>query len=301
MENKKAHSAEFLGEARDYWWNEDYVELLAKRLNLKQCNTLVDMGCGKGYMAYKLAPYLNRNAQVYGFDLEQSWIDEARARQANVSNHNMVQYLFQVGDARNIPLASSLADVTVCQTLLIHVANPKSVLGEMKRITRDGGWLVAIEPNNAVNALVADSLPEEDIERRIELVEAQLRIERGKQVLGEGYNSVGDLVPQMFAEMGLSDLQVWLVDKPLYIIPPYDTREKQLRVQETLNWIELEEVYLDYKGQLRYYLNGGGTEEKFQHYWTINQAKMKQLKAALETEAYTSAGGGLMYIVAGRK
>ncbi len=301
MDNKKAHSHEYLGEARDFWWNEDYIRLLSNRLNLKHCNTLVDVGCGKGYMAYKLAPYLNRNATVYGFDLEQKWINEAQARQKNLPNQNVVQYVFQVGDARNIPLASSRTDVTLCQTLLIHVDNPKSVLSEMTRITRDGGWVVAIEPNNAINALVADSLPEEDIERKVELVEVQLRIERGKQVLGEGYNSVGDLVPQMFTEIGLKDIQVWIADKPLYIIPPYDTREKQLRVQETLGWLEQEKVYLDYKGQLRYYLSGGGTEERFEHYWTINQAKMKRLKAALETEAYVSAGGGLMYIVAGRK
>ena len=301
MENNKKHSQEYLGEARDYWWNEDYLCLLANRLNLSKCNTLVDVGCGKGYMAYKLAPYLNRNAKVFGFDKEQQWIDEAISRIRTISNTNRVDFCFQVGDAGKIPLEDSQSDITVCQTLLIHLDNPVGAINEMKRITRDEGWVVAIEPNNVINFLVADSLSDEDIEDKVKLVEIQLRIELGKKLLGEGYNSVGDFVPQIFKECGLKNIQVWLCDKPLSVIPPYDTREKILRVQETLTWLEREEVYLDYHGQLRYFLSGGGTEEKFNDYWIKTKAKMKQLKSALENQTYISSGGSLMYIIAGRK
>ncbi len=301
MEKEKAHSQEYLGEARDYWWNEDYLSLLAKRLNLSECKTMVDVGCGKGYMAYKLAPYLHGNANVYGFDMEQKWIDQAISRRRTFSNDNGVKFFFQVGDAKNIPLESSVSDLTVCQTLLIHIDTPANVLSDMKRITRDGGWVVAIEPNNIITTLVADNLSDYDIKEKVQLVEVQLRIEYGKKLLGEGYNSLGDYVPQMFKELGLKDIQVWMVDKPLSIIPPYDTREKVLRVQEILSWLENDEVYLDYNGQLRYFLSGGGTEERFDDYWIKTREQMKKLKLALENESYISSGGGLMYIVAGRK
>ncbi|HZW83829.1 MAG TPA: methyltransferase domain-containing protein [Candidatus Deferrimicrobium sp.] len=301
MENNKKHSQEYLGEARDYWWNDDFLCLLAKRLNLSECTTLVDIGCGKGYLAYMFAPYLNSNAKVYGFDKEQQWIDDAIVRTKTFSNTNDVNFYFQVGDAYKIPVENSLSDITVCQTLLIHLNNPIAAINEMKRITRDGGLVVAIEPNNIINSLVADSLSDDDINDKVELLEIQLRIELGKKLLGEGYNSVGDLIPQMFKESGLKDIQVWLCDKPLSIIPPYDTREKILRVQETLTWLEREEVYLDYQGQLRYFLGGGGTEEKFNNHWIKTKTKMERLKSALENETYISSGGSIMYIVAGRK
>lgn len=301
MENKKKHSLEYLGEARDYWWNEDYLNLLASRLIMSKCNILVDVGCGKGYMAYKFAPYLNMNAKVYGIDREQQWIDEAIQKTTTILNKNNVNFSFKSGDAYNIPLENDLSDITICQTLLIHLENPGKAINEMKRITKHGGWVVAIEPNNIINDLVSDSLSDEDIDDKIKAFEIQLRIEQGKKLLGEGYNSVGDLVPQMFVESGLKDVQVWICDKPLFIIPPYDTKEKILRVEETLSWLEREEVYLDYNGQLRYYLSGGGTEEKFNAYWIKNKEKMIRLKTALENQTYISSGGSLMYIVAGKK
>lgn len=301
MENNKKHSQEYLGEARDYWWNEDYLGLLANRLSLSKCNTLVDVGCGKGYMAYKLAPYLNNDAKVLGFDKEQQWIDEAISRTRAVSNTNRVDFCFQVGDVAKIPLENSVSDITVCQTILIHLDSPVGAIGEMKRITKDSGWVVAIEPNNAVNSLVADSISDEDIEDKVKLVEIQLRVELGKKLLREGYNSVGDFVPQMFKESGLRDIQVWLCDKPLSIIPPYDTTEKILRVQETLTWLEREKAHFDYHEQLQYFLSGGGTEEIFNDYWVKTKAKMERLKVALENQTYISPGGSLMYIVAGRK
>lgn len=299
--NKKKHSQEYLGEARDYWWNDDYLGLLANRLNLSECNTLVDVGCGKGYLAYKFAPYLNSNAKVYGFDKEQQWINEALLRTRTVTNTNHINFHFQIGDAIKLPLENAQSDITVCQTLLIHLKNPVAAINEMKRITRDGRWVVAIEPNNIINFLVADSLSDENISDKVELIEIQLRIELGKKLLGEGYNSLGDYIPQIFKETGLKDIQVWLCDKPLFIIPPYDTKENILRVEETLNWLEREEVYLDYNGQLRYFLSGGGTEEKFNNYWIKTKAKMRRLKTALENQTFISSGGSLMYIVAGRK
>lgn len=301
MENNKKHSQEYLGEARDYWWNDDYLSLLANRLKLSECSTMVDVGCGKGYMAFKLVPYLNRQAKVYGFDKEQQWVDEAASRSCTVSGANNVGFHFQVADATKMPLENSVSDITVCQTLLIHLSHPLCAINEMKRVTRDGGWVVAIEPNNIINYLVSDSESDEDIDTKVQLFEIQLRMELGKKLLGEGYNSVGDYVPQMFMESGLKDIQVWLCDKPLSIIPPYDTKEKILRVQEILTWLEHGEVYLDYQGQLRYFLSGGGKEEDFNHYWVRTLAKMERLKTALVNETYISSGGSIMYIVAGRK
>lgn len=94
---------------------------------------------------------------------------------------------------------------------------------------------------------------------------------------------------------------MWLCDKPLFIISPYDTKEKISRVSEALNWLAREETYLDYHGQLRYYLSGGGTKGNFNNYWRKTKKKMKRLKTALENRTYISPGGSLMYIVAGKK
>lgn len=300
-ENKKPHSADYLGEARDYWWNEDYLDSLARRFELSNCTTLVDVGCGKGYMAYKFAPYLKYKAMVYGFDRELRWIKEARCKNRIQASRGDIEFHFETGDACNIPLPDGVADITMCQTLLIHLQEPLKAISEMKRVTNEAGWIVAIEPNNVVSSLIQDSLDEGNIEVKLADLEVQMRMERGKKTLGEGFSSIGDRVPELFQQAGLKDIQVWLADKALALIPPYDTHEKRLRAQELLDWVENEQAFLNYEEQLRYYLAGGGSSDKFHEYWLRLQGRMEKLKFGLANETYVYGGGSLMYIVAGRK
>ena len=41
-QEEKRHSEDHLGPAREYWWNEDYLELLARRLYLETYKRFVD-------------------------------------------------------------------------------------------------------------------------------------------------------------------------------------------------------------------------------------------------------------------
>jgi ubiquinone/menaquinone biosynthesis C-methylase UbiE len=305
-QENKAHSEELLTDAREYWWNDDYLALLAKRLDLNECDTLVDVGCGIGHLVFKLAPYLKMNCRVYGFDFENSYIDEAKKKATLLPNQNNIEFVFQQGDANNIPLEDSKADVAICQTLLMHVSNPLKVIQEMKRVTKKNGLIVAIEPNNMSLALLSNVFfskqnIEKEIENTLKNIEIMIRIEHGKKMAGEGYNSIGDSLPILFREAKLNDIQVWLADKALSIIPPYDNIEKQSRVKEQLTWISNKQVVFDYQRNLKYYLKGGGSKMKFNQYWNGIKKISSVLKEAFENEKYITAGGSVMYIAAGRK
>ncbi|MFZ4398162.1 MAG: hypothetical protein ACOYOU_21315, partial [Kiritimatiellia bacterium] len=39
---KKGHSEEYFKEDRDFWWNHDFLELMARRLRLDECRSLLD-------------------------------------------------------------------------------------------------------------------------------------------------------------------------------------------------------------------------------------------------------------------
>jgi hypothetical protein len=43
-QERKPHSAEYFGESRDFWWNQDFLELMAKRLQLAQVESVLDVG-----------------------------------------------------------------------------------------------------------------------------------------------------------------------------------------------------------------------------------------------------------------
>ncbi|MDP5169371.1 MAG: class I SAM-dependent methyltransferase, partial [Bacteroidia bacterium] len=116
-----AHSESHLNAAREYWWNEDYLALLADRLDLLQCETLADIGCGKGMMAFKFAPYLQPGAQVFGVDQEPKYIKAADRAAKKQGAYSAIKYDFTVGSAYHLPFDNEQMDVTLCQTLLIHL------------------------------------------------------------------------------------------------------------------------------------------------------------------------------------
>lgn len=297
------HSQAHLNEAREYWWNEDYLELLAQRLELHECRTLADIGCGQGSMALRLARYLPEGAAVTGVDIERVYVKKAAQLARKNKRLQHVNFEFQQGSAYQIPLADASQEVTVCQTLLIHMEDPKAVLEEMMRVTKPGGLIMAMEPNNLVSNLMLDKYSETDlnIPAMLEALEVRLRIEQGKKVLGEGFNSLGDVLPDLFQQVGLGEPDVWLSDKATPLIPPYDTREKRVRAAQLIDWLENNLGGYNFQDNFRYYKAGGGKKATFESYWQqVEMAKFTMLKQ-LKEQQYYSSGGNMMYIVVGYK
>ena len=44
-----AHSAEYFGDARDFWWHDDSLRLLAARWRIEAVRSALDVGCAVGY------------------------------------------------------------------------------------------------------------------------------------------------------------------------------------------------------------------------------------------------------------
>jgi ubiquinone/menaquinone biosynthesis C-methylase UbiE len=119
------------------------------------------------------------------------------------------------GVAEALPFEDESFDLVSCQTLLIHVADPTVVINEMRRVVRPGGQLLLSEPNNIAGMLVADSTTaRKPIPELVERIEFALICERGKATLGEGNNSVGDLLPGLLAHAGLIDIRCMSTTRP---------------------------------------------------------------------------------------
>ncbi len=299
---KSSHSESHLNDAREYWWNEDYLALLADRLDIIDCESLADIGCGKGMMAFKFAPYLPPGAAVFGIDQDPKYIRAARRSAQKQGALSSLSFEFSIGSAYDLPYDDQQMDITLCQTLLIHLEHPLEAIREMQRITKPGGWILALEPNNLVQHLMFDRYQETNyhVQDLLDMMEIRLRIEKGKKALREGFSSLGDVLPDLFYKAGLSDIHVWLSDKALQIIPPYDTREKRLRVGQLISWLESGQGGLGYEENLRYYLAGDGKKTAFEAYWHKVVAYKLLLLDKLKNQEYISAGGGVMYIVAAR-
>jgi trans-aconitate methyltransferase len=60
--SNEPHSAEWFGEQRDFWWNRDFLDLMAARWRLHEASSLADIGCGIGHWSRLLYPYLRAPA-----------------------------------------------------------------------------------------------------------------------------------------------------------------------------------------------------------------------------------------------
>jgi len=296
----ESHSAEYFGDTRDYWWNADFLALMGRRLSLDRVRDVLDVGCGVGHLGQLLASVFPKSARVQGVDRDPSWVEKAAARAAARGLSDRFSY--QVAVAQELPFADASFDLVTCQTVLIHVPDPGAAIDEMIRVARPGGLILAAEPNNIAGALMFDSVtfhdPVDDVIARVRL---QLICERGKAALGEGNNSIGDLLPGLFAERGLVEARVHLNDKANAFLPPYDSPEQRAVLEERTD-LEHRDFWIWSRADThRYFLAGGGRDDEFAALWSIAIGGGDKFDKAVAEGTYAGAGAAIGYLVAGRK
>ena len=192
-----------------------------KRLSFDRVRDALDVGCGVGHWGRLLANVLPSGARVFGVDRDPLWVEKAALRAFALGLGDRFDY--RLGIAEKLPFTEASFDLVTCQTLLIHLPDPGAAIDEMIRVARPGGLVLAAEPNNLASALAFDSLNFHDpVDEIIARARLQLICERGKAALGEGANSIGELVPGLFAARGLLDVRVWSNDKANAFLPPYE-------------------------------------------------------------------------------
>jgi SAM-dependent methyltransferase len=294
------HSQQFINPHRDFWWNPEYLGLVAERHGLSEVRHALDVGAGAGHWGALLLPTLAPDARIVGVERDPRWVELARQRATELGLADRCDY--RQGVAQSLEFGDETFDLVTCQTLLIHVADVPAVLTEMRRVLRSGGLLLVAEPNNIAGMLVADSTTAgRSIDELVEKVEFALICERGKAALGEGDNSVGDLLPGYFAAAGLTDVQAFMNDKAFSLVPPYSEP-----AQQTLKNAMLDDAANDRWGWTvaearRYYLAGRGLESEFDSRWQRRLSETRRTAAELNSNQLHTAGGGIQYIVSGRR
>ena len=72
----KGHSEEYFGDFRDYWYNHDFLELMARRWELEDVNTLLDVGSGQCHWTRIVASFLKKGSSVTAVDFDPKWARE---------------------------------------------------------------------------------------------------------------------------------------------------------------------------------------------------------------------------------
>jgi SAM-dependent methyltransferase len=294
------HSAHFFRAERDFWWNLDHIEVWARRLGLSEVRSVLDVGSGVGHWGRLLSHVLSPDATLVGIEREPRWVEEATANAAEAGLAERFSY--RAGTAEELPFEDESFDLVTCQTLLIHVADARAVIGEMIRVTKRGGLVVASEPNNRALTLMVTSVSADDsLEERIDLVRFYVTCEQGKTALGLGNNSLGDLVPGYFAAAGLEEVNACQSDKVSLMIPPYASPDQQALKDAYMADVEEGGWGWTKDEGRRYFEVGGGDPAEFDGMWERRLDEARRLAAAIEEGSYHAAGGDVLYLISGRR
>lgn len=192
--------------------------------------------------------------------------------------------------------------MVTCQTVLIHLKDPRNALVEMLRVLKPGGLLLVVEPSNFANCSAFNSVTDSlSIDEVMNLLKFELIIEKGKRALGLGFNSEGDLIVGYLTPLGVEQVQVFLSDKASPLFAPYLGVEQQLNTQQMKEWADREFLGWDREEMKRYFLVGGGDLNQFDFYWEQALKSAKYTRKAIDSGSFHTSGGNMCYLISARK
>jgi SAM-dependent methyltransferase len=168
---------------------------LLDRAGVGPGQSAIDLGCGPSGILDLLASQVGPAGHVTGLEVNPANVTLARefAAERGLANVDIVQ-----GDAQRTGLPSSSFDLVHARTLLINIPGPASVVAEMVRLARPGGWVAALEPDAALT-LCYPPHPAWD-----RLVQMFLSVHRDD----DADPFIGRRLPELFRQAGLADIGV---------------------------------------------------------------------------------------------
>jgi SAM-dependent methyltransferase len=164
------------------------LELLAPRPG----HVVVDVGCGAGHDVLHLGRVVGPEGRAIGIDKSSAMVDEATRRSLE---HRPGNVEFRVGDATALPLDDDHADAARADRVFQYVADPRSAMRELVRVTRPGGLVVVADTDWGASTFDCDDL---ELGARIDAAWMRTRASGrvGRQLYG------------LFVRAGLEDVRV---------------------------------------------------------------------------------------------
>ena len=203
-----------LKHVREGWWNAEFTEFLVETLHPRPGNRILDVGCGEGLAEVSIGHMHISQVRQIGIDRV---VDQAIAARHESAAHNL-RASFAAGDAVALPFAAGAFDAVYCVAVLQHVRDLDAAIAEMARVTRRGGRVVAVEPDNSARYLYS-SIPQ----GRQALAAAARFFSATAAARGDGPEAaVGPKLPSLFVRHGVEPMQVRLfpVAEVLLASPP---------------------------------------------------------------------------------
>lgn len=120
-------------------WSAPFAQRILDRAPLARGTTILDVGCGTGFLALELAQRCGADSRVYAVD---PWSAAMARLERKLTYHGVenVQLIRASAEATGLPDAS--VDLIVSNLGINNFSNPAAVLAECFRVGRPGGRLM---------------------------------------------------------------------------------------------------------------------------------------------------------------
>ena len=189
-----------LKHVRDEWWDEAFTTFLVERLRPRVGNRILDVGCGTGEVELRLARLRIPQVTFIGID---RLIERTIVAERTTDGHNL-KASFGAADACHLPFPDRTFDSTFCVAVLQHITDIGEALREFARVTRPGGRVLAVEPDNAARYWYSSSPAGMTAFAEARTFFDALARSRGEVVEPR----VGPRLATLFAESGIEPLEV---------------------------------------------------------------------------------------------
>ena len=187
---------------RERWWDDTFTEFLVETLRPRPGNRILDVGCGEGLAEVSIGRQHISQIRLVGVDLVLAKIVQARATTAA---HNM-RVAYAVADGSRLPFSAGAFDSIYCVAVLQHIADVEAAVTEFARVTRRGGRVVAVEPDNSARYAFSPTDAGQrafEMSRRFFAADAAARNDAAEL-------AVGPKLPALFARHGIEPIDVRL-------------------------------------------------------------------------------------------
>lgn len=106
---------------------------LAPFFDIQIGDVVLDLGCGSGNQALRLAEVVGANGFVYGLDISQAMIEKAQSKAAKEN------VKFTTGRIENLPYEDKSMNVVISNCVINHSTDKKAVFSEIFRVLKNGG------------------------------------------------------------------------------------------------------------------------------------------------------------------
>jgi SAM-dependent methyltransferase len=211
---------EYLLRTRKSYWNDDYTRFLISQVwKIDKPISVLDCGCGYGFLGLLLLPYLPEGSTYTGIDFAEDLIKkgkvlfESQKLEADFLCENVFNYSVE-----------NQYDFVVCQAVLRHLDNPSAFIQKMIHFAKPDGYIVCIDANREFECcgLYIDGMDYQKLCRH-EGLEKKWQTELAMQ--GRDY-AVAIRTAHMMQKLGLVDVDVRMNDKVEFITTQYTDYEE---------------------------------------------------------------------------